>query len=634
MRVLIVGVLLGVALTFFAGTPIRAADCEFRLGFKALRDLIGHDIVGECLENEFYNAIGDSNQHTTGGLMAWRKADNWTAFTDGYRTWINGPNGLEQRLNTERFPWEADYAPGGGIAIPTPVPRVIESELSYVLEVLTFTPIGRTLRAWFDEVSPSLTYGAASGGWTSFYYDPPRNEIIVRHELRNESADIQAAVIAWQTVIAINTRRYGLKSERWGSAVDCLAEAVVAEQAMAQWWFERFGAGGLRNASTGLESWLNTQAQRYQDNTLAAYVESHSGYRDWCAQYGQLPTLQNPTPTPTPMPRAVVDPILARALESLRRTEVGRGVVNEFYRLGASAVFEDLDDSDSWWQPSPRRVVIDISFRQESSEVLANRLIWPITQLSSYVSEGEVISWEECMSLVRTIKIQSTHHWFQAFGRNGKRNPKSDYEENSNDWLDLWIKLQSDELLAVWISLLSDFRDYCEFYGESRQSIDSVLAEAVRWSMLAGNLDIGRGTAAAILITEADVIFGSLSQYVHGQFRGAENRIVINQTLSGQHWTVLAAVLIHETYHAYESYDKGHAWQETPAACLQEEVSAFRLEASWWYEYYGRGGKRNPATSAERFNNALMWAWLNDGLREYVLLSEGYQEQCLGGVVN
>ena len=85
--------------------------CQFVRGFKTLRDLIGHHIVGECLENEHYNAIGDSNQHTTGGLLAWRKADNWTAFTDGYRTWINGPNGLVQRLNTERFEWEATPAP-------------------------------------------------------------------------------------------------------------------------------------------------------------------------------------------------------------------------------------------------------------------------------------------------------------------------------------------------------------------------------------------------------------------------------------------------------------------------------------------------------------------------------------------
>ncbi len=118
--------ILSAFLFLLLSTPTTATNhCEFRLGFATLRDLIGHDIVGDCLENEHYNHIGDSNQQTTGGLMAWRKADNWTAFTDGYRTWINGPNGLVVRLNTERFPWEADYAPGGGVATPVPQPTPV-----------------------------------------------------------------------------------------------------------------------------------------------------------------------------------------------------------------------------------------------------------------------------------------------------------------------------------------------------------------------------------------------------------------------------------------------------------------------------------------------------------------------------
>ncbi len=103
------GFVLGFLLALMGASTVAAADCQFVLGFNTLRDLIGHDIVGECLENEHYNEISDSVQQTTGGLMVWRKADNWTAFTDGYRTWINGPNGLEQRLNMERFPWEPDY---------------------------------------------------------------------------------------------------------------------------------------------------------------------------------------------------------------------------------------------------------------------------------------------------------------------------------------------------------------------------------------------------------------------------------------------------------------------------------------------------------------------------------------------
>jgi len=64
---------------------------------------------------------GDGLQHTVtpqGGtdLLVWRKADNWTAFTDGYHTWVNGPGGLEYRLNSQRFAWEAN--PGGLPIVP------------------------------------------------------------------------------------------------------------------------------------------------------------------------------------------------------------------------------------------------------------------------------------------------------------------------------------------------------------------------------------------------------------------------------------------------------------------------------------------------------------------------------------
>ncbi len=93
-----------------------AAECEFILGFATLKALIdaaeGPDKVGDCLENQRFNPEnGDALQQTTGGLLVWRKADNWTAFTDGYRTWINGPHGLQARLNTEQFDWEGPATP-------------------------------------------------------------------------------------------------------------------------------------------------------------------------------------------------------------------------------------------------------------------------------------------------------------------------------------------------------------------------------------------------------------------------------------------------------------------------------------------------------------------------------------------
>ena len=91
--------------------PAAAADCQFVLGFATLKALIdaaeGPEKVGDCRENQRFNpANGEALQHTTGGLLVWRKADNWTAFTDGYRTWANGPYGLQTRLNTEQFAWE------------------------------------------------------------------------------------------------------------------------------------------------------------------------------------------------------------------------------------------------------------------------------------------------------------------------------------------------------------------------------------------------------------------------------------------------------------------------------------------------------------------------------------------------
>ena len=106
----VVALLTAVLLAWPPTTGARAdgSDCRFVLGFATLHALIP-DIVGICLDDEQHNpANGDGLQHTTHGLLVWRKADNFTAFTDGYRTWVNGPYGLEERLNSERFPWEAD----------------------------------------------------------------------------------------------------------------------------------------------------------------------------------------------------------------------------------------------------------------------------------------------------------------------------------------------------------------------------------------------------------------------------------------------------------------------------------------------------------------------------------------------
>jgi hypothetical protein len=102
----------------------QAASCQFVLGFLTLEQMIP-DIVGPCLDNVAYDAQGNGVQHTvayTGslGLMVWRKSDNFTAFTDGFRTWVNGPFGLQLRFNSQRFFWE--FNPERLPIIPAPVP--------------------------------------------------------------------------------------------------------------------------------------------------------------------------------------------------------------------------------------------------------------------------------------------------------------------------------------------------------------------------------------------------------------------------------------------------------------------------------------------------------------------------------
>ena len=130
MRIIIAITVIVAALGAWMTAPAssEAANCEFVLGFKALRDMIP-DKVGDCLVNEYHNPLnGDGLQDTTswhgkGGLMVWRKADNWTAYTDGSTTWLNGPRGLQSRPNSgPLFDWERPSADTPTSARPTPEP--------------------------------------------------------------------------------------------------------------------------------------------------------------------------------------------------------------------------------------------------------------------------------------------------------------------------------------------------------------------------------------------------------------------------------------------------------------------------------------------------------------------------------
>jgi hypothetical protein len=95
---------------WWQATPTVAQPaCQFLEGFATLRELVGADTVGDCLEDEHVNAdTGDIEQRTTGGLLVQRAIDNVGEFSDGVTSWVNGPDGLQSRPSGERFSWESD----------------------------------------------------------------------------------------------------------------------------------------------------------------------------------------------------------------------------------------------------------------------------------------------------------------------------------------------------------------------------------------------------------------------------------------------------------------------------------------------------------------------------------------------
>lgn len=159
MRRLITALLLAcMAFVVTIGTATADPGPAFHMGFAALADQIP-DVAGTPLEQEHYGPNGDSLQRTTTGLMVWRKADNWTAFTDGATTWINGAVGAVSRPNTQRFPWE-----GGPqlIAAPAPAPAVAQQPVRPTAAPTSSAPVPSAPAAP-PRVAPSLGLPAGIG---------------------------------------------------------------------------------------------------------------------------------------------------------------------------------------------------------------------------------------------------------------------------------------------------------------------------------------------------------------------------------------------------------------------------------------------------------------------------------------
>ena len=152
-----------------SSTSAHAEGCTFAQGFAALHEFMPSQ-VGDCIDNATYNPeTGDALQHTTGGILVWRKLDNLLAFTDGSSTWINSSDGLVQRASSELF--SVEPSDGGQLSPP---PAAGDQPVTVTVGVVepvasdTSAPPSapRGVPAPPTDTAPSVTAAPQSGGPT------------------------------------------------------------------------------------------------------------------------------------------------------------------------------------------------------------------------------------------------------------------------------------------------------------------------------------------------------------------------------------------------------------------------------------------------------------------------------------
>jgi hypothetical protein len=289
-RMILLATILALALPL-SGPPItaQAADCQFVLGFKTLHDMIP-DIVGSCLVDEHHNPTnGDGLQETTawhgkGGLLVWRKADNWTAFTDGANTWINGPYGLQKRANTECLSWEQDCKPPPARPVGPPVVRCSVPD-SAVSNPSTQTEADGTVtwRATVQNTCPSTTtlmidvrsYRASDG--------PPSMDartIIVANISTGASAQISTRIPASASAQRFSWRVAAVDADTRGclgpGGTRCLTDDPLVASAV---WALRGLTDGMSLLQSASDSGIQIARTDLPPNVLGAFSRSRKAIR-------------------------------------------------------------------------------------------------------------------------------------------------------------------------------------------------------------------------------------------------------------------------------------------------------------------------------------------------------------------
>ena len=443
--------LLGIALLLVTPSVSLAADCQFVLGFKSLRDLIGHSIVGECLENQRYNAIGNSEQQTTGGLLVWRKADNRTAFIDGYYTWINGPNGLQKRLNYQRFAWET--APTSPSAAPA-LTREALRNASYRDERVQLQDgvLSRRPEVW------------------------RLHDLIAFGDLDNDGVEDAAVVLSYNgggsgtfysllAVVNENGAPLHVASMGLGDRIRLNSLAITA------------GVITVKMVAHGPNDGLCCPTQdtvatfRLNGNTLELQSEVPPGQFTATAQRQARPTVDP----------ARIDPGLAAAFQEMRDNyskEIDE-LYDSFVASGARAQFGPLE-STSQSDSTSNLVTINEKYRHESAEVLAHALIWSLASLHAIGERGgPPRSWDECIADRIAAHSAQAVWWFWNFATTGKQNP-TQLEQWANNNL---ARRYVERNLNDWVR--EAYLESCAYYGEPPTALPNptptAFPEIIEW---------------------------------------------------------------------------------------------------------------------------------------------------------
>jgi len=143
-------------------------------------------------------------------------------------------------------------------------------------------------------------------------------------------------------------------------------------------------------------------------------------------------------------------------------------------------------------------------------------------------------------------------------------------------------------------------------------------------------LDLWRPIARASTIRGTTYTVAHLDPHIGGYYSPGfltAGQVVINDSVLAEPIDVQVAVLAHELYHSQSITVGGAA---NAAACMSEEMNAMVWEAYGYALVVRPDGVETVWTLTEDHRRDLL---RQNRLQEEVLLSEGYQRECLGGVV-